>query len=109
MLGWRKHSPPVRIDRGYKVIHGLPAIPNSAEFPLRLWLIDETNARGYLVETVARHTCLSKRRFRDVIASRTRLSHITTLAASRHEHQYAEERQQRPDGDVCAFFCSKWM
>jgi hypothetical protein len=93
MLRRRKHSPPVRFDSGYKVIHGFRTIPNSAEFPLRLWLIAETNARGYLVKNVARHTCLSKRRFRDVIASRTRLPHIVTLAESRHEHHYAEELQ----------------
>jgi hypothetical protein len=88
-----KRSPLVRIDSGYKVVHGLPTIPNSAEFPLRLWLIAETNARGYLVETVATHTSLSKRWFRDVLASRTRLPHIVTLAESRYEHQYAEELQ----------------
>jgi hypothetical protein len=104
MLGRRKHSPTVPIASGYKVMHGLPTIPNSAEFPLRLWLIAETNARGYLIETVARHTCLSKLWFRDVLASRTRLPHIVTLAESRHEHQYAEELQELADGDVCAFF-----
>jgi hypothetical protein len=104
MRGRRKHSPAVRNDSGHKVMHGLTTIPNSEEFPLRLRLIAETNARGYLIEAVARHTCLSKLWFRDVLASRTRLPHIVTLAESRHERQNAEELQELANGDVCAFF-----
>jgi hypothetical protein len=94
-LGRRNHSPPVRIDGGYNFIHEHPTIPNRADFPLRLWLIAETNVRGCLVESVARHTRLAKRLRRDVLATRTSLSKIVTLAQlkSRHEHQYAEELQ----------------
>jgi hypothetical protein len=83
----------VRIDSGYKVMHGLPTTRTALSSRCVFGLIAETNARGYLVETVARHTCLSKRWFRDVLASRTRLTYVVTLAESRHEHQYAEELQ----------------
>jgi hypothetical protein len=71
-----------------------PTIPNRADFALTLWLIAETNTRGYLVEPVATNTCLAKRWRRDV-GTRSRLLKIVTLAElkSRHEHQYAEELQ----------------